>query len=590
MLAMLRMKLIAGWWQSKQGMAGIAVRRLVSDPFWLLGSRRRWSSKRLWAQLGLLLQGVFVFAFSLAYHAYFAPYGVDPHHDGIMFKPALDVSQGAMVFRDTFTQYGGVTVLLQALALKLFGASMLVIKLQTALMYAIAFFVFWRVWCRLIPSYVATLVCVVGTLTSPDAIAMYLPWSSIYALVFQSLALLWAIRYYELGRARELLYAGAAAALAFWCRQPVGAFLAGGLLVALVLIALHTGPNYAQPPRPYSLRGVVGSRRIARVLEVGVAFGGGLLLVNALILSWLATYGALGDWWKQSIVFAQLWSSSAGGGHSLPAILGCLFPGGHLLIWCLMAVVVAVQAMRATSPFLDPKSKLGNPRAVAVLLASTVAVTSWFQFYPVACNYHCYWAGVPMFGVFAYAFYSSHESTSKVLRSLVVTFVVGVVFYNDVDLRLNSAESHVKSQNTPVTGIVTLRGMRVPPADAASYAALQTLLDAYLRVHPNGTIVTTTGHGLFPALNVTQARYHPMYMSWPNISPIYPTADAARDKYVREKLPMVIGAANLAATHVRAGHLSWQGVGYDINVPKDVRPTESVWCNVSGNCVRTPIP
>jgi hypothetical protein len=558
----------------------------------LFTDRHRWPSSRPWVRLGFELQGLLVFAFAFGFHAYFAPHGVDPHHDGIMFKPALDVSQGAVVFRDTFTQYGAATVLLQAAALKLFGAKMIVIKLQTALMYGIAFYFFWRVWCRLVPSLVATLVCLVGTLLGPDAIAMFLPWSSIYALVFQSLALFWSVRYFERGRDRELFYAGAAAALAFWCRQPVGAFLAGGLLVALVLIALHVTPNCAKAPRGIALRIVLGNTRIVRAVEVVALFGGGLLLVNAVALLYLAEFGALGDWWKQSIVFAQLWSSSAGGGHSVKAIIACLFPGGHLLIWCLMAVVTATQAMRATATFLDPKVVLETPRAATVLLASTVAVTSWLQYYPVACNYHCYFAGIPLFGVFAYAFYSSHRSASKIVRSLVVMCVVGIVFYNDVDVRVKEIDAHVASQNVPVKSIPALRGMRVTPADAQCYDALGELLAAYLKVHPAGTIVTTTGHGLFPALHEEQARYHPMYMSWESITPIsriYPDVDEARNRYVAAKSPMVIGPAEVSATHVRVGHISWQWVGYDVHVPKDVHPTEFLVCDVSGTISRRPI-
>ena len=34
---------------------------------------------------------------------------VDPHHDGVMLKPAFDVAAGQTLFRDTFTQYGALT-------------------------------------------------------------------------------------------------------------------------------------------------------------------------------------------------------------------------------------------------------------------------------------------------------------------------------------------------------------------------------------------------------------------------------------------------------------------------------------------------
>ncbi len=579
------MKAAEGQRQLKWSQLGTIVGWIADS----LTDKRRWPASKVWLALGVELQGILVFAIAFGFHAYLAPYGVDPHHDGIMFKPALDVSQGHMVFRDTFTQYGGVTVLLQAAALKLFGARLLVIKLQTALMYALAFFILWKVWCRLVPSVLATVACVIGTLTAPDSIASALPWSSVYAAVFQALALLWAVRYFERGRERELVYSGCAAALAFWCRQPVGAFLAGGMLIALVLIAQHVTPNYSRPPRPYSVRVIFGETRLGRACGVTYLFGGGLFLVNAVILLWLARYGAIVDWWKQSIVFAQVWSKATGAGHSLTQIIACLFPGAHLLVWCLLATVVAVQALRSTSTFLDPKAVVESPRAATVLLASTVAVTSWFQFYPVACDYHCYWAAIPMFGVFAYVVYSSHRSGSLVFKSLIGLFAMVVVFKNDVERRLDAIDSHISSQNVPIKSIPALRGMRVNAADATNYDALQSLLDAYLRVHPEGTLVTTSGNGLFPALTTNQALFHPMYLWWDMMSPVYPGVDAIRLKYIKEKLPMVHGSMEVPDTHVYVGHISWGGVGYNILVPKDTHPTEILECSVAGVCTRRPI-
>ena len=53
--------------------------------------------------------------------SFFSLLGIDAHHHGVMFKSALDVANGQMLFRDTFTPYGAMTILLQALVLKVFG-------------------------------------------------------------------------------------------------------------------------------------------------------------------------------------------------------------------------------------------------------------------------------------------------------------------------------------------------------------------------------------------------------------------------------------------------------------------------------------
>src|SRR5664280_927594 len=226
------------WWSIRR------IGRWLLTVIGQLTNKNEWTSRGAWGRRSIYFQGLLVFVTMFGFHAVLARHGVDPHHDGIMFKPALDVAQGKMVFRDTFTQYGGVTVLMQAAAIKLFGEYLLVIKLQTALMYGASIFLFWRVWSRLMPSWLATFVCIVATLMAPDTIALgSLPWSSVYSLFFQSLALLCAVRYVEHGRERELVFAGAAAALAFWCRQPVGVFLAAGMFIALTIIFLRMTPT-----------------------------------------------------------------------------------------------------------------------------------------------------------------------------------------------------------------------------------------------------------------------------------------------------------------------------------------------------------
>jgi len=540
-----------------------------------------------WKNGFIVFQGLLVFAFAFGIKAVFASHGIDLHHDGIMFKPALDVAQGKMVFRDTFTQYGGLTVLMQAAAIKLFGESLLAIRMQTALMYGLSFYVFWLVWRRVIPSLLATFVCLVGSIMGPDSIATPFPWSSVYALFFQGLALLCAVRYVERGRERELFYSGGAAALSFWCRQPVGVFLAAGLSVTLAIIFLRMPPGGSPSPRAFSVRSQFGSSRYGRVCRALLGFGGGFVILNGIVLLWLTRYRALGDWWKQSIEFAIVWSKRVGEGHSTAQIFNCLFPSGDLRVWTLLAVPVAVQALRSIAPFLDPKASSHRTATAIVLLMSTVGITSWLQYYPVACNYHCYWASIPMLGVFAYLFYSSHIGGSTFLRSLMAVIVVGLVFYKDVSWRIESTKPRIKSENLLVQSIPTLRGMRTNQQMLWSFNAFASLLDAYHRAHPDGVVVTTTNQALLPALASKQATL-PLHVNWSDwMFPLYPQAEPIRLEYIRENLPMVVGPINLP-TYIRVASVCWDHL-YDISVPKDTHPTEFIECDGSGPCQQRPL-
>lgn len=535
---------------------------------------------------GLALQGLLVFAVGFGVHAYLVPYGVDPHHDGIMFKPALDVSQGRMVFRDTFTQYGGVTVLLQAAALKLFGARLLVLKMQTAVTYGLVFLVFWRAWCRLVPPWLAMLFCFVGSVLGPDSIAEALPWSSVFALLFQGLTLLWAIRYWESGREYELVLSGAAAALAFWCRQPVGVFLSAAAMGALLVIALRVTPVYRRPPSALSARILFGPSGLGRVGAAMLLFGGGSLLVNVVMLLWLAQADALIHWWKQSIVLAKLWSEQTGQGHSLEVVLERLFPGGDLKMWCLLAVAALIHTLRSVSPFLDPKGSEPKTCHAHALLAGAVSVSSWMQYYPVACVYHCYWAAVPMLGVVAHLLYSTHRSRSTLQRSALVLAVSGLLFFHDTKKRIEAVKPHIRHLNAPITQIEALRGMRTTAAEATSYNVFGTVIDRYLEAQPGGTIVTSLGDGLFPALTTEQADYHPFYVNWSTITPqIYPDRAEAYNNYVSSKKPLIVGEKR-DSTHIHVATVFFWGYAYAIHVPRETQPREFIECNGAGVCSR----
>ena len=53
-----------------------------------------------------------ILLFSTLFVFFFARINFEPHHTGLMYKTALDVAEGKILFRDTFAQYGALTSLL----------------------------------------------------------------------------------------------------------------------------------------------------------------------------------------------------------------------------------------------------------------------------------------------------------------------------------------------------------------------------------------------------------------------------------------------------------------------------------------------
>ena len=124
----------------------------------------------------------------LAITSYFAHLDPDWHHDGILFKPAVDVAAGLSLFKETFTQYGALTTYLQAGAVAIFGEQLIVLRLQAAVFLSLSGVLLYLIVSRAASTVIALISIGIWLLMSPYMISVFLPWSSIYALFFCLLA------------------------------------------------------------------------------------------------------------------------------------------------------------------------------------------------------------------------------------------------------------------------------------------------------------------------------------------------------------------------------------------------------------------
>ena len=89
-------------------------------------------------------------------------------HQVVMFKPALDFSEGKMLFKETFLEYGGLTTLIQSCALKIFGQRLLSIQLMTAVFYALTAVALWYVWGQFLPAWLSGVACLIWILLASE--------------------------------------------------------------------------------------------------------------------------------------------------------------------------------------------------------------------------------------------------------------------------------------------------------------------------------------------------------------------------------------------------------------------------------------
>jgi hypothetical protein len=225
----------------------------------------------------------------------FAPFalrGVDLHHDGLMFKTALDSARGKMLFNETFAQYGAFTSWLQAALLRLFGEQLRVLKLTAVACYAMTASLYYLLWRRelSLPRPVALAAVGVWSLFAYffDSDWSMLPWSSAFALVIQALV------FGAVARERAWL-AGLLCGAGYLFRQPVGVAMLGGVLMCFAFLS---------SPRTWG--------RCLRQTALALA---GFVVVLGVFLAREAWIGAWDQWLFQNWTFPRLMADRLGSYH-----------------------------------------------------------------------------------------------------------------------------------------------------------------------------------------------------------------------------------------------------------------------------------
>ncbi len=335
-----------------------------------------------------------IFILSLFFVFLFARINFDNHHTGVMFHTAVEVAEGKILFRETFTQYGALTVYLQALSVLILGRRVTSILWCTALFYAAAYALFYLICRRFVGRPLSIGMAIVAPLISPYIFWDFHPWASVFSLFFLLLTAEMVLRC-EQGSTR--LYpalAGLSAALAFWCRQPVGLVCILALLLIFSFFAIVD--RKAVPVR----------RSLCRLGFCGIGIGAGVLLF--VIPLWLM--GALPDFYNQSFGEMLEFTLSRSGPSEwgvlgmIGQLLFCLFLAPldvagdlfHNYMWVLMPVCTLFLTLATAVRLARHKGDEAQvKRDRAVLIYSLFATASWHQYYPVFCQRHWYWAAMP---------------------------------------------------------------------------------------------------------------------------------------------------------------------------------------------------
>lgn len=442
-----------------------------------------------------------VFLLTVGVVGSFAVFQVDPHHDGVFLKPAIDVAAGKTLFRDTFTQYGALSVWAYALAVKAAGGTLIAVRLLTAFVYGLTAVLMWLVYARFLPNYLNTFSCLswlfLGFFFLNYPAMFIFPTATVFAVCSVLLSLHLLLKFLEGGGLGVLFAAGFVTALTFWFKINYGAASFLATLLLLCLLQLREG------------RG-----RAARVFA---AFFGGALSAHALFALWLAVHGSLDDFVLQSVRLALAFS-----GYNLfttndPAVvrvLKCLFQvdsphGGISYLWIALPVASSLVFFRYAYAFAvgrDPRAK-----TPALLAVSAAAMGLWLGYYPVTALFHMYLSSVLFFGLLSHLVLSAAGRLGFSGNRLLVLAILTMMFLPDLSYRLKSfvykAVWYSSWERIETPGF--LRGMRVPAREKNDFAELEALI----RRAP-GRLINLTSGGLFSLFEDGGADLHKMSMDW----------------------------------------------------------------------------
>ena len=492
---------------------------------------------------------------------YFAELGADPHHDGIMLKPATDVVNGLMLFRDSFTQYGALTTLIQAAAMGLFGVKLLTIRWLTAFFYGLVVLLLWNIWSRFLSKTLTFVACLLWLAMAPYYFLTFLPWSSVYALTFQLASALALIRWVETRNKLRLVETGLWTACAFWCRMPTGLLLLMAVTIALPFIQ---GNN----------RSLIRSTIQAWLLVVA-GFAG----ISSMLLAWLAKNDAIKDYWIQNFLYPKAWSDSTGSVLDASLVVHKLLPVTDKLIWSALPVMVSLTL--GCFAFRKFRAKESLQTNSVLFLLCIVSLASWAQYFPVNCDRHMYWGATPMIGLSLYTLWRATELKAKWIHLILFIIVTESLYQPIVLARYTFALQTIATKNTYVKVIKpdVLKGMIVPPYLAEKVAEMDRILNHFVVKSTDVKLMVDGPNAMYSTFVENNHNVDPVYVDWGLLSPFYPAHRKNRMDALMMSQTLLLGIIGDPTILTKYEKISEfpafgeSGIAFNIYVPKSLLAT-----------------
>jgi hypothetical protein len=475
-----------------------------------------------------------IFLTTLLITSFFASYQIDPHHDGIMMKPAVDVASGQMLFRDTFSQYGALSTIVQAASLKVFGYRLIVLRKLTALFYCLTAILLWLIYSRLLSKLLNIVLFFTWTGISYYFIdygsMTLLPWSTVFCVFTFLLAIYLLIKYIEQEKGVFIFFSGAAVSCIFWFKINFG--ITSLIIFFPAILLIETFPL-----------------NLKKSFKNLLFFFLGWSVITSIFLIWLSHNNAMNDFWLQSVKFAQEfsrynWDDETN--YPLPVkVLMKMFQikSEHSYsswIWTMIPLICVFYVLKTFRRTLKKKIWAKNDKTIFVV--SLLSSGMWVNYFPVDSIFHMYFAVTPMLGMTVYFIWDAAKGLkySKRLTAFIIIFTI--FFAYDISMRLGNAvnKSQKILESEGIKEPAFLKGMRVSSQEAENYKEMSVILN---NIGMKNGIINISNAGLYPLFDRSNKNFHKMYVDWGWANNIlYPDYLAALEtKLGKNNCPVISG-------------------------------------------------
>lgn len=410
---------------------------------------------------------------------FFSRFDVDPHHDGIFLKPAVDMVNGQRLFKDTFSIYGPGASVIHYGILSVFGESLIFLKLGTAIVYGLIAGVLFYISSSVLPVLISYGVIILWVAMAPyyEPDVTFFIWPSVYALFFQLVAVACFIAWEKNKKHLVLLIlSGASVSLTVWMRIPVGGLLYGAFIIFLI-------------------RG--GYIKNKNTILFHISFF--LLHISVVVNLWLS--GVIREWYFQSVQFVSWWHAAVLGERIFPIVfLEKMLPlsYGPVSVWVLL-------------PFSALYVLWKRIQNSDVVLLALVGLGSWAQYYPMNDIHHIYWAATPFFPILIWVVYSHFNSVKKGAWALCILFAL---FVPDIYNRARMIRHKLRGEYVKIYTPSIVKGMLVRQNTYSEIQKQVKIIAQFENTHPDGMVITTGPDVLYVTFAKNKQNCHPFTSNW----------------------------------------------------------------------------